>query len=151
MTRGGRRSASSRSWRLNERPVLHWWRRSFPDSRAAQVALKDQQKMAPVSHTYWESTLPLTLSLCDFGNLFCPLARQRRARPNTAGCCCHRPPSSAAPAGGSDRHDRELAERRRVQVTLSSRRDRLTAIGRRRSDVAKTELYWGARRWRASG
>jgi hypothetical protein len=35
-------------------------------------------------------------------------------------------------------------------VTLSSRRDRLTAIGRRRSDVAKTELYWGARRWRAN-
>ena len=54
-----------------------------------------------------------------------------------------------APAGGSDRHDWELAERRRVRVTLSSRRDRLTAIGRRRSDVAKTELYWGARRWRA--
>ena len=52
--------------------------------------------------------------------------------------------------GRSDRHDRELAERRRVQVTLSSRRDRLTAIGRRRSDVAKTELYWGARRWRAN-
>src|SRR5690242_21334135 len=48
-----------------------------------------------------------------------------------------------APAGGSDRHDRELADRRRVRVTLSSRRDRLTAIGRRRSDVAKTELYWG--------
>jgi hypothetical protein len=37
-----------------------------------------------------------------------------------------------------------------VRVTLSSRRDRLTAIGRRRSDVAKTELYWGARRWRAN-
>ena len=39
---------------------------------------------------------------------------------------------------------------RRVRVILSSRRDRLTAIGRRRSDVAKTELYWGARRWRAN-
>jgi hypothetical protein len=38
-----------------------------------------------------------------------------------------------APAGGSDRHDWELAERRRVRVTLSSRRDRLTAIGRRRA------------------
>ena len=59
-------------------------------------------------------------------------------------------PSSAALAGGSDRHDRQQAERRRVRVTLSSRRDRLTAIGRRRSDVAKTELYWGARRWRAN-
>jgi hypothetical protein len=55
-----------------------------------------------------------------------------------------------APAGGSDRHDWELAERRRVRVTLSSWRDRLTAIGRRRSDLAKTELYWGARRWRQS-
>jgi hypothetical protein len=30
---------------------------------------------------------------------------------------------SAALAGGSDRHDRQLAERRRVRVTLSSRRD----------------------------
>ena len=67
---------------LNERPVLHWWRRSFPDSRAAQVALKDQQKMAPVNHTHWESTLPLTLSLSDSGNLFCPL-RASAARANT--------------------------------------------------------------------
>ena len=35
--------------------------------------------MAPVSLTCCESTLPLTLSLSDFGNLFCPWARQRRA------------------------------------------------------------------------
>ena len=54
---------------LNERPVLRWWCRSFPDSRislAAHGALKDQQKMAPVYHTCWELTLPLTRSLCDF-------------------------------------------------------------------------------------
>jgi hypothetical protein len=31
-------------------------------------------------------------------------------------------------------------------------RDRLTASGRRRADIAKKEnLYWGARRWRANG
>jgi hypothetical protein len=29
---------------------------AIPDSLAARVALKDQQKMAPVDHTYWEST-----------------------------------------------------------------------------------------------
>ena len=51
---------------LNERPVLRWWCRSFPDSLAAHGALKDQQKMAPVYRTYWESRLPLTRSLCDF-------------------------------------------------------------------------------------
>jgi len=34
----------------------------------------------------------------------------------------------------------------------SSRRDRLTAIGRRRSNIAKKKKsYWGARRWRANG
>ena len=50
----------------NERPVLRCWGRCFPDSVAAGVALKDQQKMASVSHTLRESTLPLTRSLCDF-------------------------------------------------------------------------------------
>jgi hypothetical protein len=78
---------------LNERPVLRWWCRCFPDSLAARVALtdrrkqarfsfidgipdalKDQQKMALVYHAHWESRLPLTLSLADFGILFCPLA-----------------------------------------------------------------------------
>src|SRR5690349_798225 len=48
-----------------------------------------------------------------------------------------------APAGGSDRHDRELAERRRVRVTLSSRRDRLTVFPCTTLFRSKTELYWG--------
>ena len=74
---------------LNEWPVLRWWCRCFPDSLAARVALtdrwkrarfsfidgiphalKDQQKMAPVSRTYWKSTLPRSLSLSDFGIYF---------------------------------------------------------------------------------
>jgi hypothetical protein len=67
---------------IERAPLLRWWCRCVPDSHTAQVALKDQQKMALVKHPYWESTLSLTLSLSDFGNLFYPLARQRRA-PNT--------------------------------------------------------------------
>ena len=51
---------------LNERPVLRWWCRSFPDSLAAHGALKDQQKRASVNHSCWESLLPLTRSLSDF-------------------------------------------------------------------------------------
>ena len=64
---------------IERAPLLRWWCRCVPDSRAAQVALKDQQKMAPVNQAQWESTLPLTLSLSDFGIYFYPLARQRRA------------------------------------------------------------------------
>jgi hypothetical protein len=57
------------------------------DSFAAHGALKDQQKMAPVYRTCWESTLPLTppadsLALRFRNESFYPLARQRRA-PNT--------------------------------------------------------------------
>ena len=51
---------------VNERPVLRCWGRCFPDSVAAGVALNDQQKMALVYLSCWESTLPLTRSLCDF-------------------------------------------------------------------------------------
>ena len=43
---------------------------------------------------------------------------------------------------------RKWPTRRLVRVALSSRRDRLTAIGR--SNIAKKKKsYWGARRWRA--
>jgi hypothetical protein len=66
---------------LHERPVLRWWRRCFPDFARRRVALKDQRKMAPVSHSYWESTLPLTRSLSDFGNLFFTRWRASAARP----------------------------------------------------------------------
>jgi hypothetical protein len=45
-------------------------------------AIEDQQKIAPVNHMRWELTLPLTLSLSDFGIYFYLLARQRRT-PNT--------------------------------------------------------------------
>jgi hypothetical protein len=45
---------------------------------------------------------------------------------------------------------RKWPTRRLVRVALSSRRDRLTAIGR--SNIAKKKKsYWGARRWRANG
>jgi hypothetical protein len=74
----------------------------LPGFARRRLALKDQQKMAPVYHTRWESTLglkdhwkmasvsyarcestlPLTLSLSDSGNYFYPLARRRRG-PNT--------------------------------------------------------------------
>jgi hypothetical protein len=40
------------------------------NSLAARLALKDQQKMAPVNDTRRELTLPLTLSLSDFGIYF---------------------------------------------------------------------------------
>ena len=99
VTRTRRRSASCRSWRSDPpagaAELGGRWQRHPPSherrycaggaaasriSRAAQVALKHQQKMAPVSHTYWESRLPLTLSLSDSETkIFCRLARQRRA------------------------------------------------------------------------
>ena len=45
---------------------------------------------------------------------------------------------------------RKWPDRRLMRVALFWRRDRLTAIGRRRSDIAKKKKsYWGARRWRA--
>src|SRR6516164_13702 len=47
---------------------------------------------------------------------------------------------------------RKWPDRRLMRVALSSRRDRLTAIGRRRSNIAKKEKsYWGARRKGANG
>ena len=47
---------------------------------------------------------------------------------------------------------RKWPDRRLMRVALSWRRDRLTAIGRRRSNIAKKKKsYWGARRWRANG
>jgi hypothetical protein len=59
-----------------------------PDSRAAQVALNDQQKMAFVYHIHWESMLPLTLSLSDSETkIVCRLARQRRAPQYKQGDC----------------------------------------------------------------
>jgi hypothetical protein len=52
-------------------------------SLAARQALKDQQKMAPVSHARCESTLPLTLSLSDSEPKVFIRWRASGARPNT--------------------------------------------------------------------
>ncbi len=66
----------------NEWPVVHWWCRCFPDSLAAGVALKDQQKMAPVNLYALGIELPLTHSLSDFEPKF--FTRWRAgAAPNT--------------------------------------------------------------------
>jgi hypothetical protein len=72
---------------LNERLYCAGGAADSRISLAARQALKDQGKTPLVNHTCWESpcansgrvTLPRPLSLSDFGNLFCPLACQRRA------------------------------------------------------------------------
>jgi hypothetical protein len=69
-----------------------------------------------------------------------------------AGCCCHRPPSSAARSRRRLLLKRKWPTRRLERVALSWRRDRLTAIGRRRSDTAKKKCSDIAKKkyWRAA-